>query len=196
MRQRLRRGGRAGRMPAPLKFGYHPSPMNQPPAKPKDNAPHEPQQDESVLIAARREKLKRWREELGLQPYGHRVDGLVSLAAARAMFDQAAHEAHKASSEAAKGDPGANVVDSRKRALVAGRCVQHRAMGKLCFIVLRDESGDLQVSVSKAAVDETSFKVASKLDYGDIVVAEGPVGMTNNGEICVWADRFEVHSKS
>ena len=30
----------------------------------------------------------------------------------------------------------------------------------------------------------------------DIVVAEGPVGKTKRGEICIWADRFELHSKS
>jgi hypothetical protein len=31
------------------------------------------EQDASVLIAARREKLKRWRDELGINPYGQRV---------------------------------------------------------------------------------------------------------------------------
>ncbi len=153
-------------------------------------------QDESVLIAARREKLKRWREELGVEPYGRRVEGLISLGEARAMFDQSAHEKYKAGHEAQKANPSAKVIDHRKRARVAGRCIQHRLMGKLVFMQIRDWSGDLQISVSKAAVDETAFKIASKLDYGDIVVAEGPVGATNTGEVCVWAERFEVHSKS
>jgi lysyl-tRNA synthetase class II len=104
--------------------------------------------DESVLIAARREKLKRWREELKIDPYGCRVDGLIPLADARALFDPAAHEAHKTATEAAKNDPSASVKDNRKRAMVAGRCVQHRLMGKLAFIVLRAHTGDLQISVS------------------------------------------------
>jgi lysyl-tRNA synthetase class 2 len=69
-------------------------------------------------------------------------------------------------------------------------------MGKLVFLVLRDHSGDLQISISKSSVDETAFQLASKLDYGDIVVAEGPVGATQKGELCVWAERFEVHAKS
>ena len=27
-------------------------------------------------------------------------------------------------------------------------------------------------------------------------MAEGPVGKTQKGEICIWADRFELHAKS
>ena len=69
-------------------------------------------------------------------------------------------------------------------------------MGKLVLLVLRDDSGDLQISISKANVDEAAFKLAKKLDYGDIVVAAGPVGATQKGEICIWADRFELHAKS
>ena len=145
-------------------------------------------QGEAELIANRRAKLKRWREELGLQPYGNRVDGLVSLAEARQLFDQAASDA-MAADEPPSDDP-------RQRARVAGRIMQHRAMGKLTFMSLRDASGDLQVSVSKADLPVEQFKLASKVDYGDIVVAEGPVGMTRRGEICVWADSFEVHCKS
>ena len=143
---------------------------------------------DSDLVAARRAKLARWRDDLGIQPFGHRVDGLVPLAEARAAFDEAAAAAMDAESPPP--------TDPRPRAIVAGRVVQHRAMGKLTFMVLRDESGDLQISCSKADLEQSMFKLASKVDYGDIVVAAGPVGRTKRGEICVWADRFEVHCKS
>ena len=149
-----------------------------------------------ALEHARRDKLARWRADLDIEPYGQRVDDLTTLTDARALYDEAAHDEHAASAAAARDNPEATVVDNRPRARVAGRCIQHRAMGKLVFIVLRDYTGDLQVSISKAAVDQPSFKLASKLDYGDIVVAEGPVGRTNKGEICIWADRFEVHAKN
>ncbi len=138
------------------------------------------------LVRARREKLARWRETFGISGYGGRVEGLVSLADARASFDQSAHD----DVQAVPGN------DRRPPALVAGRCVQHRAMGKLVFLVLRDASGDLQISVSKAAVPAEAFELARKLDYGDVIVAGGPVGKTQRGEICVWADRIEVHAKS
>lgn len=143
-------------------------------------------QERDPLVRARREKLQRWREAFGIEPYGGRVDNLVSLNEARSLFCQEAHDEFAA-------DSG---VDRRPRVVVAGRCVQHRAMGKLVFMSLRDDSGDLQISVSKADVEPEVFKVASKLDYGDIVVAGGPIGMTQKGEVCVWADRFEVHCKS
>ena len=138
------------------------------------------QQDESQLVAARRAKMGRWIDDYGVYPWGHRVDGLVSLEDARAAFNQEAHDAFKAD----------DTNDNRPRVKVAGRCIQHRAMGKLTFLVIRDDTGDLQISCSKAAMPLEQFKVASKLDYGDIVVAQGKMGMTNKGEICVWADSF------
>ena len=48
---------------------------------------------ESDLVAARRAKLARWRDELGIDPWGSRVDDLLALAAARALFDEAAADA-------------------------------------------------------------------------------------------------------
>jgi len=144
------------------------------------------QQDESQLVAARRAKLDRWIEEYGIYPWGNRVDGLSSLAKARGLFNQEAHDAFKADEN----------NDNRPRVKVAGRCIQHRAMGKLTFLVVRDDTGDLQISCSKSAMSAEQFKVASKLDYGDIVVAEGAIGMTNKGEICVWSDSFELACKS
>lgn len=154
-------------------------------------------QEFDPLVRARQEKLEQWRREFGISGHGHRVEALVSLAEARLRFGPAAHEAHRATTEVESASVSTGVVapDPRPRARVSGRCVQHRAMGKLVFLVLRDASGDLQISVSKAQVAAPGFKLAHKLDYGDIVVAEGPVGMTNKGEICVWADRFEVHAK-
>jgi lysyl-tRNA synthetase class 2 len=144
------------------------------------------QQNESQLVAARRAKLERWVDEYGVYPWGNRVEGLSSLADARALFHQESHDTFKADEN----------IDNRPRVTVAGRCIQHRAMGKLTFLVIRDDTGDLQISCSKAALPIDQFKIASKLDYGDIIVASGAVGMTNKGEICVWADSFELACKS
>lgn len=155
-----------------------------------------PAPEAGTLEQARREKLRRFRDELGIDPYGRRVDGIMPLAKARGLFDTDANDRYEHSKAGSNDGQGAAFDDARPRALVAGRCVQHRAMGKLVFLVLRDESGDLQISVSKADVDDRSFALAEKLDYGDIVVAGGPVGATKKGEICIWADRFELHCKS
>lgn len=151
-----------------------------------------PWNDDDPLIRARREKLGRWRADFGITGYGERVDGLIPLAEARERFDEAADVAVAEAAEAGRTLD----ADPRPRVRVAGRCVQHRAMGKLVFLVLRDHSGDLQVSLSRADVPDDVFRLAAKLDYGDIVVAEGPMGRTKRGEVCVWADGFQVHCKS
>ena len=143
--------------------------------------------DDSELVAARRQKLRFLRDELGVEPYGGRVEDLSTLVDAREAFDQAAHDAREADPEA---------EDGRPRRIVAGRVMQHRDMGKLVFMTLRDHTGDLQVSVSKAECAPEMFRLAKKLDYGDVVVAGGPIGKTRKGETCVWADRVEIHSKS
>ena len=158
--------------------------------------PEEHPEDESKLVAARRAKLAWMREELGVEPYGSRVDGIVCLREARARFDESAHQAHVDSVSARREDQGVELVDDRPRVLVAGRIVQHRDVGKLVFMVVRDHSDDLQLSVSKAALAAESFKLAKKVDYGDVVVAEGRMGKTQRGEVCLWVDRFEIHVKS
>lgn len=139
------------------------------------------------LIAARRQKLRFLKEELGVEPYGGRVDGISSLRDARDAFDESAHQAF---------DEDPESEDRRPSMLVSGRVMQHRDMGKLVFMTLRDHTGDLQVSVSKAACEAGMFRLAKKLDYGDVVVAGGRMGRTRKGETCVWADRVEIHAKS
>jgi lysyl-tRNA synthetase class 2 len=163
-----------------------------------ETTPQEPAPlSESEIVASRRAKLKRFRDELGFEPYGRREDGLLALVEARARFSEEAHAAHDAATKEAKAAGAAGAVaDGRARVKVAGRVVQHRDMGKLVFLFLRDASGDLQVSVSKASVSQQAFELAKHVDYGDIIVAEGPIGRTNKGEVCVWADALSLGAKS
>jgi lysyl-tRNA synthetase class 2 len=150
----------------------------QPPAPPEaPEAPESPEAARNDPVADRRAKLQKLREEWKVDPFGARVDGLISLAEARARFDPAADAAQKA-------DPA---DDRRAIVRVAGRIMLHRAMGKLIFMTLRDASGDLQVAVSQKNVDDLSFRVARLADLGDVVYAFGPVGTTRTGEVTVWA---------
>ena len=150
---------------------------------------------ESEIVAARRAKLKRFRDELGFEPYGERVDGLHALADARAKFSEDAHVAYDTAAKQAKLS-GGTAADTRAIVRVAGRIVQHRDMGKLVFLFLRDSSGDLQLSISKSAIDANAFELAKAADYGDILVAEGPIGRTQKGEVCVWATSISLATKS
>ena len=75
------------------------------------------------LEQARRDKLHRWRDEYGVEPYGRRVDGLIPLAEARSRFDKDAHEAFTLSKEQAKADPAAPITDDRPRVRGKGSAI-------------------------------------------------------------------------
>ena len=111
-----------------------------------------PEESPSALEAARRAKLDRFRNELGIEPFGSRLEGLVPLAAARAEFREELQVAADAEAAKAKADPSHKPAEPRPVRRVAGRIVQHRDLGKLVFVWLRDHTGDLQVSISKAGV--------------------------------------------
>jgi len=133
----------------------------------------------SDLVADRRRKLARLRDELNVEPYGRAESGLIALADARLRYDEQADAAHKADAS----------VDERPRVKVAGRVMLHRPMGNLIFMTLRDHSGDLQIAVSKKLVAPQAFTIANKLtDLGDIVVAAGRLATTKTGEITVWVE--------
>jgi lysyl-tRNA synthetase class 2 len=129
------------------------------------------------LLGDRQRKCDHLRDEFGIDPYGQRIDGLVSLAEARGQYDAAADQNHK--------DDAA--VDNRPVVKVAGRVMQHRVMGNLIFMSVRDAGGDLQLAVSKKLVGPRAFKLAKATDLSDIVTAHGALGATKTGEISVWA---------
>ncbi len=112
--------------------------------------------------------------ELGIDPYGQRFQNVRRVADVRAQGD------------ALNLESGTTSQDVNVR--VAGRVMLHRPTGKLIFMTIRDGSGDIQVAVSKAAVPERDFTVASKLlNLGDIIGIDGPLGRTKTGELTVWA---------
>jgi lysyl-tRNA synthetase class 2 len=68
--------------------------------------------------------------------------------------------------------------------------------GKLSFLTLRDETGDLQVALDKKRLDETAWQINELLDLGDQITVEGPLGTTKKGEITVWATKLAIASKA
>lgn len=121
--------------------------------------------------------------ELGVDPYGGRFGNVESLADVRQK------------GEALNLDPGQHDEDATAR--VAGRVMLHRGRGKLIFMTLRDGTGDMQIAVSKAAVNEDEFKIAAKLlNLGDIIGLEGTLGKTNTGELTLWATSVTFLTKA
>jgi lysyl-tRNA synthetase class 2 len=125
----------------------------------------------------RRDKRDKLRE-LGVDPYGGRETGLRPLADIKQSY---APE---------MGHDGGPVVKA------AGRVVLKRDMGKLSFLSLRDESGDLQVALDKKRLDEKAWQVNDLIDLGDQIVVEGPLGVTKKGEVTIWATQLRMAAKS
>jgi len=121
---------------------------------------------EAEILRARRESLERLRAT-GIEPFALRFEPDAHAAELHAEFD-------------GRLEPG---EASGRDAIVAGRIVLARRMGKLTFLVLRDATGDLQLFVEDASMDERSRTLLSDIDLGDIVGAEGEVMRTRRGEL-------------
>lgn len=126
---------------------------------------------------------------LGLDPYGRRTPGLVSLAEAKSAYDEAADKEFQAQGKT----PG--YVDRRPMRKVAGRAMLVRDGGKLIWMNLRDHTGDMQIAISQRDVDDTAFQLAKLTDLGDVLVVEGRVMKTRTGETTLWASRLEPAAK-
>ena len=68
---------------------------------------------------------------------------------------------------------------------LAGRLMLVRDHGGLVFAQLADESGTIQLLISRSAMGEQGFADALALDIGDWVGAEGTVMVTRTGELSV-----------
>jgi lysyl-tRNA synthetase class 2 len=137
----------------------------------------EPESPQSDLLAERRAKLERLREE-GIEPYPHGFPDRTEIAAVR--------ESH------AEIEPGEETTD---RYRVAGRLSAKREHGKSAFLDLTDGTGPIQV---QARVDELgdAYDGLLGLDVGDIVGIEGVVFASRRGELTIRADAWELLSKS
>jgi len=115
---------------------------------------------------------------LGVDPYGERTDGVRALDVIRKMYQpEMGH------------DGGPEVV-------AAGRVMLKRDMGKLSFLTLRDETGDLQVALDKKRISERDWQVRDLIDLGDLLVVTGKLGQTNKGEITIWANSVSMAAKA
>ena len=151
-----------------------PEPQNTPPIPTDDNQ----------LIAERREKLKALREA---QKQGRGV----------AFPNDFKPGTHAAALHAAHGDKAAEqLLAEGTVARVAGRMMLKRVMGKASFATLQDQSGRIQVYVTRDDVGEETYAAFKHWDLGDIVGAEGKVFRTRTGELSLHASSIRLLTKS
>lgn len=82
---------------------------------------------------------------------------------------------------------------------IAGRIAAIRSFGKIAFLKLRDDSGELQIFMQKTddkPDHEFGLKDLKLLDSGDFVEARGQVDKTTTGEISVFANSVRLLTKS
>jgi len=120
---------------------------------------------------AKLEKLK----EMGIDPYGRRYDTNEPVASILARYED---------------DKEGQTADA------AGRVVLLRDMGKMMFVHLRDETGQMQVAFRKNALAEAGWQLAKLLDLGDIVATSGKLQKSRTGEITIWSDQLTLLCKS
>ena len=136
--------------------------------------------EENRLKAERIKKRDKLRE-LGVDPYGGRLDDVQPIAELR--------------TQAGPLDIQAGQILEDHRARVAGRIVLQRVMGNLIFLTIRDGSGDLQLGLSKKMLKE-HWPAIKLLDLGDILGADGALGKTKTGELTLWADGVTMLCKA
>ncbi len=80
---------------------------------------------------------------------------------------------------------------------VTGRVMLYRTGGKLCFAMIKDGSGEIQVMISRDKVGEEALAAwKSDVDLGDHVGVTGEVITSRSGELSVLADSFAITAKS
>jgi lysyl-tRNA synthetase class 2 len=139
----------------------------------------EQQLDESQLIAQRRDKLARLRENGIPFPNDFRRNVLAGeLQAEYADKDNEYLEANP------------------RRVAVAGRMMAKRVMGKLSFAQLLDMSGRIQLWIERDALPAGHYAEFKTWDVGDILGAEGTLIKTQKGELSVRVDSLRLLTKS
>lgn len=140
---------------------------------------HQEHQDDNKLIAQRREKLAKLREQ-GV-PFPNEV-----------VRENKAAELHEIYGEYDKPWFEENEV----QVTVAGRMMLKRLMGKASFATISDVSGRIQLYTQKNVLGDELFDAYSHWDLGDIVWAKGALFKTKTGELSVKVQEIRLLTKS
>ena len=143
---------------------------------PKDG---EAPQDENQIIAERRAKLARMREKGNAFPNDFRRGDLASDL--HREFDGKSKE---------------QLEQEKPTAIVAGRMLLKRVMGKASFATLQDMSGQIQIYINNDVTGADAHEEFKRWDLGDILGIEGTVFRTMKGELSVHAAKLRLLAKS
>ncbi|MDO4568955.1 MAG: lysine--tRNA ligase [Planctomycetia bacterium] len=135
------------------------------------------------LEADRRKKMAKI-VELGFDPWGHRVDDIMSIRQIRELEEQVP------SAQAREAGEHGPLVQT------TGRIMLQRGQGKVVFLNIRDRTGKIQVMIGKNQVGDRFFELARCFDLGDIIYVQGELAHTQTGELTIFASALDFMSKS
>jgi lysyl-tRNA synthetase class 2 len=128
-------------------------------------------EEESELLALRREKLAKLREH-EVTAFGGPFETTGDIAQARTHFSE-----------------GTTLR-------IAGRVTAHRDMGRSHFLDLRDASGRMQVYVQAKELGAEVMEIFALFDIGDFIGVEGTCFTTKTGEPTLKVHRLELLAKA
>ena len=117
----------------------------------------------------RREKCTKLRE-LGLDPFGHKFERTAYAEEIKDKYKDIEHDAFE------------NMSDE---AIVAGRIMFIRKMGKASFFTIKDKTGSIQIYISINDIGEEAYSLFKTSDIGDIVGVRGKIMKTKTGEVTI-----------
>lgn len=134
---------------------------------------------EAEILAARRSKLDRLREQ-GIEPFPYEFEGAVAISGVRAT-----HEAL---------EPGTE-TDIRHR--IAGRLASRRDQGGMSFLDLYDRTGRIQLQATSDTLDAEAFaRLTELVDLGDLLGIDGRAFVSRRGELTLQIESFVILAKA
>lgn len=89
-----------------------------------------------------------------------------------------------------------NNIKSEEQFRIAGRIMLLRRMGNATFLNIRDQTGDIQIFISKNNIGDEKYSLIKLIDTGDIIGVEGTIFKTKTEEITLRATDLTVLSKA
>ena len=136
-------------------------------------------QDLSLLREQRQSKLAAWRKTGSAYPNHFRRDHLAADVVAR--YDKVSAEELNQQAVSVK---------------MAGRMMTWRLMGKVSFVNLQDDSGQIQLYIRQDEVTPVSYDEFKTWDLGDIIGVVGELFRTKTGELSVKVRELTLLTKS
>ncbi len=127
--------------------------------------------EQELVRRSKVEELK----EMGIEPFGYSFKGTTNSKELRDKYGYATKE---------------ELNEKQIPAVITGRIMTKRGKGKVGFMHLQDQFGQIQIYVRKDELLDSEYYLFEKADLGDIVGIHGVVFRTNMGELSIKASKY------